>query len=117
MPGKRSTSSRSAAKFALVQEYLTLSNVTQRQFCAEHQIAYSTFQLYLSKYRRQQVEKSEPVKPSGHFVAVTLPGLGATVANLSPCELIWPDGMIIRFGERPSSEYLMALIQAGRPGL
>jgi hypothetical protein len=117
MPGKRSTHSRSEAKFALVQEYLTLSNVTQRQFCIDHQIAYSTFQLYLSKYRRQQVEQPKPVKSTGHFLPLTLPILGATVVNLTPCELVWPDGMIIRFGERPSLEYLIALIQAWRPSL
>jgi hypothetical protein len=105
MPGKRSTRPRSAAKFALVQEYLTLSNVTQRQFCADRQIAYSTFQLYLSKYRRQQVEQSNPAQSAGHFVPLTLPGLSATGGNPSPCELIWPNGMIIRFGERPSPEW------------
>jgi hypothetical protein len=114
MPGRQSTRSRSEAMFALAKEYLTQSNVTQRQFCSEHQVAYSTFQLYLGKYRRSQGAQAKTVKLPGQFVPLAFSGLGATAGNYSPCELVWPDGMVIRFGENPSPEYLVALVKAAR---
>ena len=116
MPTTRSSSSRSEAMYALIREYLDQPDMTQREFCINHQIAYSTFQRYLSKYR-QQVEQAKSDESTGRFVPIALPGLAIAASSQFPCELVWPDGMIARFGESPSPEYLMALIKAGRSGL
>lgn len=117
MPITRSTRPRSEAKHALIRKYLNQPGITQRDFCRKHGIAYSTFQLYLSKYRRQQIDHPKPATSPGRFVPLTLPGITISAGNQFPCELIWPNGMTIRFREIPSPEYLMALIKAGQAGL
>lgn len=114
MPTMQSTKSRTEARYALVREYLNQPGITQREFCLKHKIAYSTFQLYLSKFRRQQSDQPKPAESSGHFVHLDLPGLALATNNPSACELIWPDGLVVRFGEKPNPEYLVALIKAGR---
>jgi len=102
---------RAGAMFALIEEYLSKPGITQRAFCARHQIAYSTFHYYLAKRRRQQTPAQE--KPAGRFIPLTLPGLTITPGGPSACEIAWPGGVVIRFGTNPSPEYLVALIKAG----
>lgn len=102
--------SRTEAMFVLIREYLDGPQTTQREFCSAHHIAYSTFQLYLSKYRRQLSPKPEPV---GRFIPIALADQTSTAKGLSECEIAWPDGVVIRFAAKPSPEYLLALVRAG----
>jgi hypothetical protein len=101
--------------FALIREYLNQTNITQREFCSNHHIAYSTFQLYLSNFRRQQPARK--AEPTGQFIPLAFPEQAITTSGHSACEITWPDGMIIRFGTKPSPEYLLALIKAEQSGL
>lgn len=43
------------------------SSLTQRQFCQQEQLAYSTFQLWLKEYRRQNQPPLPPPPGSSHF--------------------------------------------------
>ena len=116
MPTTRLANSRSEARYALIREYLDKPSITQREFCLNHQIAYSTFQLYLRRVRQSQtIPKS--TEATGRFVPLALPGLAITPGSHSTCEMVWPNGMVIRFRENPGPEYLLALIKAGQFGL
>jgi hypothetical protein len=116
MPTTRSTRSRSEARYALIHEYLDQPDITQREFCLSHRIAYSTFQLYLRKVRQSQVVPKS-TEATGRFVPLALPGFAIASSSQSTCELVWPNGILLRFRENPSPEYLMALIKAGQSGL
>ncbi len=102
---------RAEAMIALIKEYLSEPGITQRAFCARHQIACSTFHYYLAKHRRQQTPAQE--KQAGRFIPLTLPDLAIPSGGQSACEIAWPGGVVIRFETNPSPEYLVALIKAG----
>lgn len=102
---------RAEAMIALIEKYLREPGITQRAFCARHQVPYSTFHYYLAKRRRQQTPARE--KPVGRFIPLTLPDLAITPGGPSACEIAWPGGVVIRFETNPSPEYLVALIKAG----
>ena len=112
----KSSSPRSEARYALIREYLDKPDITQREFCLNHPIAYSTFQLYLRKFRQSQIFP-KATEATGRFLPIALPELAIAPSSHSTCEVVWPHGMVIRFRENPSPEYLLALIQAGQFGL
>jgi hypothetical protein len=104
------SSSRAEAMFAFIREYLDGPATTQREFCSAHNIAYSTFQLYLSKYRRNNANEASDA--SGRFLPITISG--RTIDHDHPeCEIQWPDGVVVRFATRPDPAYLATLLQAG----
>lgn len=116
MPTTKSIAPRSEARYALIREYLDKPGITQREFCLNHQIAYSTFQLYLRKVRQSQIIPKS-TEATGRFVPLALPGLAIAPGSHSTCELVWPNGMLLRFRENPNPEYLLALIKAGQSEL
>jgi hypothetical protein len=95
----------------LVRAYLSGPNIPQRKFCERHQIPLSTFQYNLRKHRKQQSEN--PEKKSARFVPVTLAENEPTAHTRCACEIICPNGLIIRFDAAPEPEYLLSLLAAG----
>lgn len=109
MPNTRSSSSRSETMFAMVQEYSNGPKTTQREFCANHHLAYSTFQLYLSRYRR--LHPASTAASADQFIPLVLSQQAIATQSHPACEVAWQDGTVIRFGVQPSPEYLRALIK------
>jgi len=112
-----STKSKSAAErtktmYAMIEAYLQEPGASQREFCTRRQITLSTFYYYLAKYRQEQQNLSK-TKPTGRFIPVTLPAQSASSGGASACEIIWPDGVVVRFCTLPSPAYLLALIESG----
>jgi hypothetical protein len=96
-----------AARFALIEKYLAAHCGTQRAFCSENKIAYSTFQLWLSKYRRQQ---QKTVAKPAQFIPLILSENNQH--SNSACEIAYPNGLVLRFESIPTPEYLLTLINA-----
>lgn len=78
MPTTKSSNPRYEAMYALIREYLDKPDITQREFCLNHQIAYSTFQLNLRKVR-QSLTFSKSIEPARRFVPLALPGLAISI--------------------------------------
>ncbi len=95
----------------LVRAYLSGANITQRKFCKLHQIPLSTFQYNLRKHRKQQ--SGNPEKKPARFVPVTLAENEPTIQTRCACEIICPNGLIVRFDAPPEPEYLLSLLAAG----
>jgi hypothetical protein len=94
---------------ALIETYLKGAGLTQRQFCQNNNIALSTFQFHLRKYRQQSIADSEPI---AHFIPLTLSDQASPSGRYSECEIAWPNGLVIRFSTTPAPDYLLALIKA-----
>ena len=94
---------------ALIETYLKGTGLTQRQFCLNSNIALSTFQFHLRKYRQQAITYSEP---SAHFIPLTLSDQLSPFNKPSACEMAWPNGVVVRFSTTPAPDYLLALIKA-----
>lgn len=109
MSNTRFSGSRSETMFALIEEYLNGAKTTQREFCSNHQLAYSTFQLYLSRYRR--LHPVPNAASADQFIPLVLSQQAIATNSHPACEIAWPDGTVIRFGVQPNPEYLLALIK------
>ena len=97
---KKSKTDRNKAKFfSLIQVYKK-SGLAQKVFCKEHHIAYSTFQYYLAKYR-----KNESV--SGSFVEIIPVGKNNATTVI---EIIFPTGAKIICGPQSDISLIRSLI-------
>lgn len=85
--------------YPLVEEWLE-GNGSQRAFCHQQGIRLSTFYYWVKKYRNER-------HPSG-FVP-----LEVTSDGNSGVEVIYPNGVMIRFGGAVQARYLKELITQG----
>ena len=95
---------------SLVKTWLSDPSMSQRDFCARHNISYATFHYHLGKHRRQTDSFLERTK--ARFIPLALPELPIRENSPIACELSLPDGLVIRFESIPAADYLSQLIQA-----
>lgn len=100
---------RRQMRFATIEKYLT-SGLTQKQFCLHEKLTYSTFQLWLKKYRQANADSiNERKNPGNNFVPLTFQPLSA-----NPDYIIeYPNGVVLRVGRAIEPQMLIQLIQAG----
>lgn len=94
-------STLSQLMFSLIEVWKK-SGVTQREFCAEKNIALPKFQYWMKKYTVQH-------EGTGDFVPVKLRGSG-TASPASQLELLWPDGKRVIFHAPVEASFLKALL-------
>ena len=71
--------------FALVGLWKT-SKMTQKQFCAEHDLKVSTFAYWVAKHKR-----ADSGEPAGGFVGVDVSGL----AEVASVRIAYPNGVVV----------------------
>lgn len=90
----------------LIQSWQT-SDLTQKQFCAEHSIAYSAFHYWFKKFRKPEATPEgvgfASVKVTGRRAATE--GNGVVVA-----ELVMPDGRRVNFFQGIDLQFLRDLL-------
>ena len=98
---------RRQSRIATVVKYLD-SGLTQRQFCQQENVAFSTLQFWLRRYRESNPEAQESTRD--HFVALQF---------RSPLQTDWPhytiqypNGVVVHVNGTISPEFLHVLIQA-----
>lgn len=101
---------RTQAMYAIVEAYLSEPGTSQRAFCARHQIALSTFYYYLAKYRQEQ-QNTVTSKSVGRFIPLKVADPSASSGGTFSCEVIWPDGVVVRFCTTPTPAYLLSLVE------
>ena len=100
---------REKAMFANIEKYLS-SDMTQKQFCIQEKLAYSTFQKWLQLYRKSHVE-SAPNPSQKKFIPVEIAPQQQIVSKNSQCVIEYPNGIIIRFKGKFDSQLIQSLIQ------
>jgi hypothetical protein len=98
------------------QEWLSLiqnwrdSNLSQREFCKQHDVALSAFQYWLGKVRKETTAAEGDGNATG-FVPVSVKGISnlPTVGSVL-LELVLPDGRRVNFYEGVDVQFLRALL-------
>jgi len=99
---------RRQMRFATIEKYLA-SKLTQKKFCEQEQLTYSTFQLWLKKYRQAKAPAiSEPGKPGNNFVPLTFQTPAATASYI----IEYPNGVVLPINRAVEPQTLRQLIQA-----
>jgi hypothetical protein len=98
---------RRQSRIGTVMKYLD-SGLTQRQFCQQEKVAYSTLQFWLKRYRESKLEAQEPNRDN--FVALQVrPPLQTDPPHYT---IQYPNGVVVHINGTISPESLLVLIQA-----
>jgi hypothetical protein len=100
---------RRQARFAIIEKYLN-SGLTQDKFCEQQQLAYSTFQFWLKKYRQENPDRAKKQQSSDtRFLPLTF-----TPPKTEPASLVieYPNGVILHVHGVMEPQLLLQLIQA-----
>lgn len=90
--------------YPLVEQWQQ-SNLTQKEFSAQHQITPHAFGYWVNKYRKEHEQKKASTPTSGSFIALT----AQTTAGV---EVVFPTGVMIRFSHEVPVSYLSQLLSA-----
>ena len=94
MSHRKNLTARAPEMYSLIEKYLT-TNLTQRTFCEQHGIAYSTFHWWLHRYKTDGAASlSSDDKRSGDFIPVHVATDTAKVLS-STCHIEYPNGVIV----------------------
>lgn len=94
---------------SLIQSYQS-SNQTQKDFCVENDINYSTFQFWLRKCRENKntIDRREKRLRSGGFVPVDISA--STGEEAIGFQIEYPNGVRIFFGSVPDMGIIRELL-------
>ncbi|MEW5972102.1 MAG: hypothetical protein AB1706_19925 [Pseudomonadota bacterium] len=96
---------RRQMRFATIEKYLA-SKLTQKKFCEQEQLTYSTFQLWLKKYR--QAKPPAISELSNNFVPLTFQTPAATANYI----IEYPNGVVLHINRAVEPQTLRQLIHA-----
>lgn len=100
---------RAQQMFALIEKYLA-SGLSQKAFCAQEELAFTTFQCWLRKYRAQQ--QSTPPAFSNDFIPLHVRKASTTMASPLTCVVEFPNGVIVRLSGQVDFQLLSHLVAA-----
>ena len=105
---KQTLAERRQQRFATIEKYLA-SKLTQKKFCEQEKLTYSTFQLWLKKYRQANADSTyEHGQPGSNFVPLTF----QVPAAKTDYVIEYPNGVVLRVGRAVEPQTLIQLIQA-----
>ena len=94
MNQRKNLTARAREMYSLIEKHFT-TNLTQRDFCEQHGIAYSTFHWWLHKYKTDGAASlSNDGERFGDFIPVHV--AANTFKVQSPtCHIEYPNGVIV----------------------
>jgi len=104
--------------FPLIEAYLD-GRIRRSVFCQQHNLSIDTFKYWQKKYNKAQKDQKAqdastaiPSKPKpAAFVPVHL--TSSPPAEQASCELIFPNGVRLRFPQPVTAQFLIQLIHTG----
>ena len=104
---------RAEQMFALVEKYLT-SGLTQKAFCQQESITYSTFHWWVHQYRHRQrpQTKSKKSKASEFIALQPTFSKNSPVPSQPTCTIEYPSGIVVHLFGAVDAPLLSALLQA-----
>ena len=96
-------------RFSTIEKYLT-SELTQKQFYQQEQLAYSTFQVWRKKYRQAHAEPRLEQHSDNSFVPLTFT---PTTAKLDSAHYVieYPNGVVLRLSGAIEPQTLLQLVR------
>jgi len=101
---------RRQMRFATIEKYLS-SGLTQKQFCQQEHLTYSTFQLWLKKYRQENSDAALKQKRNKGFIPLTFTS-SATKFDEPYYIIEYPNGVVLRVSRTIEPQTLIQLIRA-----
>lgn len=94
---------------SLIQSYQS-SDQTQKDFCTQNDITYSTFQFWLKKYRENKdtSDKREKRLQSGGFIPVDI--TGSSEEETTGFQIEYPNGVRLSFRSIPDMGIIRELL-------
>ena len=104
---------RAEQMFALVEKYLT-SDLTQKAFCQQESITYSTFHWWLHQYRHRQRPQTQSRKSkASEFIALQpTVSKNSTALSQPTCTIEYPSGIVVHLFGAVDAPLLSTLLQA-----
>jgi len=105
----QTSAERRQLRFATIEKYLA-SGLTQKQFCQQEQLTYSTFQLWLKKYRQANADFAHEQRdqPGTSFVPLTF----TPPTTKADYIIEYPNGVVLHISGATEPQTLVQLIQA-----
>lgn len=102
---------RAREMFPLVEKFLNITGLTQKEFCQQQEIRLSTFKWWLKIYRIVNSRAAQKAKPSTQqFVPIELK-TSITDNNPTHCKIEYPNGVIIHLCGQLDSTFIVQLVQ------
>ena len=101
---------RADEMFPLIASYLK-TGLPQKTFCQQHQLPYAVFLYWLKRYKTEHPKSSELAPGKEKFVPVNL--RTHSEVSSAACEIRFPSGVTIRFGQPVDAKTLLDLIHTG----
>ena len=111
MPASRAARKTAAIMFPVVEKYLA-SGLSQKAFCDQHKLPAASLSYWLRKYRKAHA--GSPAVPAPRTPDAFVPiRITATSSTQSACELVFPNGVTVRFSHPVEPGLFIQLIHRG----
>ena len=101
---------RQEEMYAKIQDFFS-REITQKQYCQEENLSYSTFMYWLRKYRKDHALPSQRASLPSGFIPLKLTSDSAISQTPLDCEVKLPNGVLIRCNSQSINSSLVNLIQ------
>ncbi|MDZ7314363.1 MAG: hypothetical protein ONB45_24165, partial [candidate division KSB1 bacterium] len=102
---------RAHEMFTYIEKYLA-SGLSQKAFCTQENLALTTFQYWLRKYRAPHRHAEAPSAPGNRFIPLHVRETPLAPPPLS-CVIEFPNGVNIRLSGQVDAQLLSHLIATG----
>ena len=101
---------RAKQMFPLIEKFL-VSGFTQKKFCQQQGITLSTFQWWVSQYRKiKNIPARKTTPATKKFIPVKLETTAPI--NIQPhCRIEYPNGVVLHVSGKVNVEFIINLIQ------
>jgi hypothetical protein len=101
---------RQEEMYGKIQDFLS-REITQKQYCQEENLSYSTFMYWLRKYRKDHALPSQRASLPSGFIPLKLTSDSAISQTPLDCEVKLPNGVLIRCHSASINSSLVNLIR------
>lgn len=111
-PTSRAGRKTTAIMFPLIEKYLD-SQLSQKAFCQQQNLSFAVFGYWLKKYRKAHRPAPAVAKQAARPAFVPLHVTPSDRRNQNTCELVFPNGVMLRFSQPVEPDLLIQLIRSG----
>jgi hypothetical protein len=102
---------RQEEMYVKIQDFLS-REITQKEYCQQENLSYSTFMYWLRKYRKEHALPSQRASLPSGFIPLKLTSDSAISQTPLDCEVKLPNGILIRCQTASINSSLVTLIQS-----
>jgi hypothetical protein len=110
MESSQSLITRQEKMYGKIQDYLS-REITQKEYCQQENLSYSTFMYWLRKYRKDHALPSQRASLPSGFIPLKLTSDSAISQTPLDCEVKLPNGVLIRCHSASINSSLVNLIR------